>query len=117
MDWKNMIRAADVLKLHENWKEQQPLKGTAGERDYEPVVKLFGGAITILLTECDEDGLAFGITDLGFGSPEMGYVSMDELAAARIGGVFRLEQDLYFQPDKTLLAYAAEARAIGSLKA
>lgn len=117
MNWKNMIRAADVLKLHDNWKEQQPLKGTAGERDFEPVVKLFGGAITILLTECDEDGLAFGITDLGFGCPEMGYISMDELAAARIGGVFRLEQDLYFQPDKTLSAYAAEARAAGTLKA
>ena len=119
VDWKNMLRAADVLKLVENWNEQQPLKGTSNERDFEPVVKLFNpaGAATWLISECDENGLAFGLSDLGFGTPELGYISMDELACVRIAGHLRIEQDLYFKPTKTLSQYAAEARREGSIKA
>ena len=118
-DWKNMVRAADLLKLIENWREQEPLKGTSQERDFEPVVKLFNpaGAATWLLTECDEDGLAFGLADLGFGTPELGYVSMDEIASVRIAGHIRIEQDLHFAPDKPLSRYAAEARQQGAIQA
>lgn len=116
MDWRNMMRAVDLMRLRQNWQDQLPRKGTGQEEDYKPVVKLFGGAITILLTECDEDGLAFGISDLGMGEAEIGYVSLDEIAAVKIGGIFPLEQDLYFQPDKTLSQYAAAARVSGTLQ-
>jgi hypothetical protein len=52
--------------------------------DFEPVVKLFtpDGNATWLLTELnpDFDHLAFGLCDLGLGEPELGYVSLHELA-------------------------------------
>ena len=58
-----------------------------GAIDFEPVVKLFtpDGNATWLLTELDPNGayLAFGLCDLGLGEPELGYVSLPELAAAR----------------------------------
>jgi hypothetical protein len=59
-----------------------------GERDrLESVVKIFtpDGKSTWLLTELDSNGenLAFGLCDLGLGEPELGYVSLHELAAAR----------------------------------
>src|SRR5450755_4554581 len=52
-----------------------------GYIDHKPVVKLFtpDGAATWLLTEIDPDDpdRAFGLCDLGFGCPELGYVSLD----------------------------------------
>ncbi|MFC0685142.1 DUF2958 domain-containing protein, partial [Novosphingobium clariflavum] len=73
---------------------------------------------TWLLTECDEDGLAFGLADLGFGTPELGYVSLDELAEIRMmGGAVGIEQDLSFVPTQSLSEYAAEAKRLGGIKA
>lgn len=118
MDWKNMLRTADVLKLVENWKEQQPLKGTSKERDFVPVAKLFNpaGTGTWLVTEANEDGLAFGLSDLGY--PELGYFDLNELAEIRLfGGHVRIEQDLHFEADKPLSKYAEEARFHGCIKA
>jgi len=118
MDWKNMLRAADVLKLIENWNEQQPLKGTSNEQDFMPVAKLFNpaGAGTWLITECNEDGLAFGLVDFGYS--EMGYFDLNEVAEVRLmGGLVRIEQDLHFQADKPLSKYAEEARFHGSIRA
>lgn len=61
------IEAAQQLILNHN--EQLPLRGTRNERDFEPVVKLFlpWTSGTWLLTEMDDDGLAFGLADLGSG--------------------------------------------------
>jgi Protein of unknown function (DUF2958) len=53
---------------------------------FEPVVKLFtaDGNATWLLSELNPDiDLAFGLCDLVLGEPELGYVSLVELAAAR----------------------------------
>ena len=82
--------------------------------DFQPVVKLFcpwGGA-TWLLTELDPDNpdIAFGLCDLGMGCPELGSVSLAEIAAVRGPGGLRIECDLSFAPSKTLQAYADEAR-------
>lgn len=91
------------------------------EFDVVPVVKLFtpDAGCTWLLTELDPESpdLAFGLCDLGLGYPELGYVSLTELATVR--GHLRLpvERDLYFSPDKPLSAYAAEARANGRISA
>ena len=58
-----------------------------GYIDHKPVVKLFtpDAGCTWLLTEIDPDDLdrAFGLCDLGFGCPELGYVSLSELASVR----------------------------------
>jgi hypothetical protein len=54
--------------------------------DFKPVVKLFtpDAQYTWLLTELDPDGgLAFGLCDLGLGCPELGYVSLIEIASVR----------------------------------
>lgn len=110
MEWTKHIRPTDLQQLIINWEEQQPLKGTRLENDYEPVVKLFNpmGSGTWLITECDNDGLAFGLCDMGY--PELGYISLEEVFSVRLPGGLTIEQDLHFKPDKTLTQYADEAR-------
>jgi hypothetical protein len=81
--------------------------------DFLPVVKLFcpwGGA-TWLLTELDPENpdIAFGLCDLCMGFPELGSVSLSELAAVAGPGGLRIERDLHFKATKTLQAYAEEA--------
>lgn len=92
----------------------------AGENlDPLPVVKLFtpDAAATWLLTELDpvEPDLAFGLCDLGLGSPELGYVSLTELASIRGRFGLPIERDAHFRPVRPLSAYAAEARAHGRI--
>ena len=55
------------------------------EIDHQPVVKIFGGAATWLLTESDPDepDTLYGLCDLGMGEPELGYVSRAELESIR----------------------------------
>jgi hypothetical protein len=85
--------------------------------DFKPVVKLFtpDAQCTWLLTELDPDGgLAFGLCDLGMGEPELGYVSLVELAyRGKLG--LPVERDLHFETDKTISAYAQEARSQGHI--
>jgi hypothetical protein len=69
--------------------------------DVFPVVKLFtpwGGA-TWLLSELDpeDEDIAFGLCDLGFGCPELGSVSLSELEAVRGPGGLAIERDLHFR--------------------
>lgn len=82
--------------------------------DKRPVVKLFcpWGAGTWLLSELDPDdeSIAFGLCDLGFGCPELGYVSLDEVREVRGPGGLRIERDIHFKANKTLGDYADEAR-------
>jgi hypothetical protein len=56
------------------------------------------------------DHLAFGLRDLGLGEPELGYVSLHELAEVRGPLGLPLERDLYFAPTRTIAAYADLAR-------
>jgi hypothetical protein len=74
---------------------------------------------TWLLTEIDPDDQdrAFGLCDLGMGYPELGYVSLSELAALRGRLNLPVERDLYFTPAKTISAYADDARAAGAIRA
>jgi len=63
------------------------VRGTTGEIDFQPVVKLFtpDGGCTWLLTEIDpsDTDIAFGLYYLGRGSPEIGSVSLTEVGALR----------------------------------
>ena len=69
------------------------------------------GNATWLLTELNPDiDLAFGLCDLGLGEPELGYVSLSELAAVRGPLGLPLERDLHFVPTRTIAAYAELAR-------
>lgn len=80
--------------------------------DHAPVVRLFvpGSGMQWLLSEImpHEPEIAFGLCDLG--CPELGYVSLAELADLRRGGFPLVERDRSFVADKVVSAYAAEAR-------
>jgi hypothetical protein len=109
-----LITSAQRQKLLENGRAQRAaLDQKTGAIDFEPVVKLFtsDGNATRLLAALDPNGeyLAFGLCDLGLGDPELGYVSLHELAAARGPLGLPLEPDLYFAPTRTISAYAALA--------
>jgi hypothetical protein len=88
--------------------------------DFKPVVKLFtpDAQCTWLLTELDpDDGLAFGLCDLGMGEPELGYVTLVELASVHGKLGLPIERDRHFAADKAISAYAHEARARGAIVA
>lgn len=91
------------------------------EPDFFPVVKLFtpDAGATWLLTELDPDApdIGFGLCDLGLGYPELGSVSLAELASVRGRLGLPVERDQHFKADKRLSQYAAEARALGRIKA
>jgi hypothetical protein len=119
MKWIAVIGAEAIQQLHANHKEQEPLKGTREERDFQPVCKLFlpWTSGTWLLTEMESDGLAFGLADLGFGTPEMGYISLDEIWEVKGPGGLRVERDIHWKASKTLSEYATEARQLGYIRA
>lgn len=91
--------------------------GTGAERgkDHIPVVKLFmpGTRCTWLLTEIDpeEHSLAFGLCDLGLGSPELGYVSLDEISSVKNAYGLGVERDLCFEAKYPISIYAEAARS------
>jgi hypothetical protein len=109
-------------ELKENgWKNAERIVHDGDTIDFKPVVKLFcpWGAATWLLTELDPENpeIAFGLCDLGMGSPEIGTVSLAEIASVRGPGGLHIERDLHFRADKTLEAYAIEARRAGQIVA
>lgn len=91
----------------------------SGGHDPLPVVRLFtpDAHATWLLSELDPtDGdTAFGLCDLGIGTPELGHVKLSDLASI----VGPLKQhvmcDRYFRPTRSLSDYARMARANGSI--
>lgn len=89
--------------------------------NFWPVVKLFcpWGAATWLLSELDPDepDIAFGLCDLGMGCPELGSVRLSEIAAIRGPGGLTIERDQHFKAEKSLTAYADEARRHGCIVA
>ena len=89
------------------------------EPDCKPVVKLFtpDAQCTWLLTEIDPDDpdRAFGLCDLGMGSPELGYVSIAELESVSGPMGLPIERDQWFTADITLSEYADKARSKGRI--
>jgi hypothetical protein len=86
------------------------------ETDHIPVVKLFNpcGAAVWLITEMMDDGdTLFGLCDLGFGSPELGYVSLTEIESVKNSFGLGMERDLYFAPCFPLSVYAEAAHIVG----
>jgi hypothetical protein len=86
------------------------------ETDHVPVVKLFNpcGAAVWLITEMMDDGdTLFGLCDLGFGSPELGYISLAEIESVKSPLGLGMERDLYFMPRFPLSVYTEAARIAG----
>jgi Protein of unknown function (DUF2958) len=63
----------------------------------------------------DDQDHAFGLCDLGLGCPELGWLSLAELATVRGQLGLPVERDLYFRAEKRLSAYAREARLAGRI--
>tara|TARA_R100000773_G_scaffold19871_1_gene17823 strand:+ start:232 stop:570 length:339 start_codon:yes stop_codon:yes gene_type:complete len=86
--------------------------------DHKPVVKFFHpvGSATWLITELDPDNIMFGLCDLGYGSPEMGYVALSELKET-LAFNMPIERDRWFKANKKLTEYADEARKLGGILA
>jgi len=85
--------------------------------DTFPVVKLFmpDGQATWLLSELDDDDIAFGLCDLGLGFPELGAVSLGELANLRGRLGLPVERDRYFEATAPLSVYAQQAQQLGMI--
>jgi hypothetical protein len=95
-------------------------RSAAGEDiDPVPVIKLFtpDANATWLLTEIHpgDPDLGFGLCDLGLGMPELGYVSLSELAEVRGRLGLSVEVDASFVAGGPLSAYANSARAAGRI--
>lgn len=108
---------AAALAANRDWTQAAQAEGRR-EPDHAPVLKLFNpmGAATWLATEMAEDGdTLFGLADLGFGCPELGYFSLAEIAAVRLPFGLRIERDLHFASDQPLSVWADIARQKGSL--
>ena len=80
--------------------EQLLANGHIIDVDKHPVVKLFtpDASATWLLTEIDPEDhdRAFGLCDLGLGSPELGYVSLAELSSVPGKLGLQVERDRFF---------------------
>jgi hypothetical protein len=113
-DQMKLLTKANRTKLEANARKTE----IEGEDDHRPVVKLFDpcGAATWLLTEIEGD-IAFGLCDLGMGSPELGSVSITELEAIKGPLGIGIERDQYFEAEMTISEYAEAARASGSIAA
>jgi len=85
--------------------------------DPAPLLKLFSpiSAATWLATEIDPDGILFGLADLGFGCPELGYFSLAEIEAVRLPFGLRIERDADFATPHPLSRWAEAARREGSI--
>ena len=104
----------------ENQRTTLLANGAEIDVDHVPVVKLFNpcGAGTWLLSELDPeypDECAFGLADLGFGTPELGSVGLTELSAYRGPFGLGIERDIHFAGNYPLSVYAEAARAAGHI--
>ena len=91
--------------------------GAVRDADPVPVLKLFNpyGAATWLIAEMrtDEPDLLFGLCDLGFGCPDLGYVSLAELEGVKGPFGLGIERDLHFAGRFPLSVYAEAAHVAG----
>ncbi len=88
-------------------------------KDPFPVVKFFNpiGPATWLITEmvANQPDILFGLCDLGFQCPELGYVSLTELESVVVLGALGIERDLNFTADFPISVYAQAARSCGEI--
>ena len=111
----NFITDVQLAQLLANGRQSLTDEGF----DPLPVVKLFtpDAGATWLLTEIDpgDEDHAFGLCDLGLGFPELGNVSLTELATVRGGLGLPVERDMHFTASKPISTYARDARLAGRI--
>jgi len=89
------------------------------DADHRPVLKLFTptAQCTWLIQDSDDQGRMFGLCDLGLGYPELGYVMLDQLENFTGPLGLGVERDRFFEADRPMSVYAAEASAAGRIDA
>ena len=100
--------------------QRATLRAHADQPDGDPfpVVKFYNpaGPATWVVAELAADGdTLFGLADLGFGCPELGYFSLGELERLHLPFGLRIERDRAFRTAFPLSVWADEARRSGSL--
>jgi hypothetical protein len=104
---EQMLKNGRILAAHD-YEDGTP------QPEFRPVVKLFtpDANCTWLLSEIDPEceDIAFGLCDLGLGSPELGSVCISEIQSLRGRLGLPVERDRSFEADKTLSEYADDAR-------
>ena len=106
------LRANDIARRAEQ-------RADRPEPDPVPVLKLFNplGAATWLATELADDGdTLFGLADLGFGCPELGYFSLTEIRAIRLPYGLWIERQPRFETAFPLSVWAETARRAGAIQ-
>lgn len=109
-----LLLAEQYKRLVANHKANQERFNGGEEHDFFPVVKLFTpwSNCTWLLSELDpETNIAFGLCDLGMGTPELGSVSLDEILSLRGPLGLRIERDMHWKAKYRLSKYAKLASA------
>ena len=100
-------------------REQLIANGKTPDSDPVPPLKLFNpaGSGTWLVTELDPDdpSVGFGLADLGFGCPELGSFSLDELRSFQGPFGLGIERDLWFAGRWPISVYAEAARRAGRI--
>ena len=57
----------------------------------------------------DDNGIMFGLCDLGMGCPELGYVALNELEEVQLPFGLSIERYIHWEPTKSLTEYATKA--------
>ncbi|MET7242915.1 DUF2958 domain-containing protein [Methylobacterium sp. EM32] len=99
-------------------REQLLANGRDRDGDHHPVLKLFNptGPATWLICAMEADGdTLYGLCDLGFGEPELGYVSLAEIEEVSAGLAIGLERDTSFRPLYPISTYARAAQEAGHI--
>lgn len=93
--------------------------GSNPDKDHPPVVKLFtpDAQCTWLISEInpDDPDTAFGLCDLGFGEPELGYIHLPEIEGLRGNLGLPVERDYSFEGKYPMSVYAHAARKSGAI--
>lgn len=92
---------------------------TDANYDPRPVLKLFtpDAAYSWLLTHIEPEypQVAWGLSDLGLGYPETGFLYLGSVVIVRGRLGLRVERDLHFKARKPLSAYARDAQQAGMI--
>ena len=93
--------------------------GRTPDRDLPPAAKFFNpsGSGTWLVVDADpeDNDILHCLTDLGFGTPELGSVRLSELQSYEGPFGLGIERDLYFRPKHAIGIYAEAARHAGRI--
>lgn len=108
-----LLTQKQIAQLRANGQQGLLIRDDGCSFDPVPVVKLFtpDAACTWLLCEIDpeDEDIAYGLCDLGLGSPELGSARLSELATVRGALGLPVERDRHATLDQPVSVYAALA--------